>query len=737
MHGLFARLTPGLQRWRWLILGVWLLLLAASLLNLRLNPRDNLETEIDGAPGTSAWQVRELVKHDFQRRLGSSAALVAPAEADLTPLVRELPARFPQVAELRRVLPQEASAHPRRQQLWVLEFQPELQLVDTQALTTPLRQWLKTWAQRAQTEILVTGNTAFQHDAKLSSAQESHRSEVVALCVSLVILILNFGSLPAALLPLAMGASSLILLNSLIRLLGLSVNPISRILASLVGLALGIDYALFLVSRFREELRQRPASEALRVALTQTGPTILFSGLIMLCSLAALLLPNVSISRTAMGQLLLVVVISLVHALLLLPALLALSPRWLNWPSGLSQRVARLNTEHFWRRFSETVVRHWRWALLGSLLLLGALAWPATRLRLWEPVQAVSPLGSESRLGYERLVADGWGGELLPVVLVLKSPSDVYDPAYLARLYSLTRLLEKQPEVARVQSLVSGGGSLSDYQALYRSVGALGFLGASERLAPLVNLQNGSNLSLVYVFPRDALALDDTRQILKLARAQAAEIGEDTLLVGGVVARVQDFTYELYRYTPWMLLLIVGGVYVLLWRHMGTLVLPLKAAVMNFLPIVASFGVLTLIFQEGWLQSWLHTPFNGAVTNTVPIVLFCLVFGLSMDYEVLILSRISEEYARSGNVRQAVIEGLARSGSVITGAVLILLGVFIPGCFSASPQTQEICIGITVAILLDATVVRLLLVPSFMLLLGRYNWWHPGKKTPEHLSSKS
>ena len=191
------------------------------------------------------------------------------------------------------------------------------------------------------------------------------------------------------------------------------------------------------------------------------------------------------------------------------------------------------------------------------------------------------------------------------------------------------------------------------------------------------------------------------------------------------MARVDDFTKELYSYIPQMLLIIFGGIYILLFFSMKSVILPLKAAIMNFLPILSSFGLLTLVFQYGFFHNILHTPINGAVTNIVPIVLFCIIFGLSMDYEVLILSRITESYENTGDVKNAVVEGLAKSGSLITGAALILLGVFIPGAFSSSPQTQEICIGITSAILIDATIVRLLLVPSFMMLMGKWNWWNP------------
>ena len=721
---LFQRYCRLLYRWRWAVLGGWLLMLALALGFMATHPGDNLETELAGATGTEAWQVREMLSHDFGRRLGSSAALVLPAAAKTEDLQQGLKTRFSQIRQIGRI----DSDKPHRLQLLTLEFQPAIRLVDAQNLTGEIRSYLASWGKAHRTPVLMTGNTVFQYDAKMQSRKDSRQGESVALLLSLVILVLNFGSISAALMPLLMGASSLVMLNALIKVLGWSVNPVSRILTSLVGLALGIDYALFIVSRLREEVDQRPLPAAIGISLSQAGRTILYSGLVMLCSLSALLMPDVSLSRTVMEHLLVVIAISLGHALLVMPALMALGKGWLRWPGWLSRRIGKLDTYAGWKRFSTHVVDHYRVYALLSLLVLGALAWPVTRMRLWEPVQAVAPTGSESLVAYHQLVDDGWGGELLPVIVAMKTPSgSIYDAKALKYLYDFNSALRAKPTVYRVWSLVSGGKPLSEYQALYGSIQALGMFGAEQRLQDLVNVGSGSNATLIYIYPRNPMALDDTREILGYVKDYARMHPDYPLLAGGVVARVQDFTRELYRHTPWMLLIIFGGVYLLLWWHMKTLILPLKAAVMNFIPILASFGILTLIFQEGWGSSLLHTPFNGAVTNTVPIVLFCIVFGLSMDYEVLILSRVSEEYKRTGDVRAAVIEGLARSGSVITGAVLILLGVFLPGCFSSSPQTQEICIGITVAILLDATIVRLFLVPSFMMLLGKWNWWRLGE----------
>jgi RND superfamily putative drug exporter len=258
----------------------------------------------------------------------------------------------------------------------------------------------------------------------------------------------------------------------------------------------------------------------------------------------------------------------------------------------------------------------------------------------------------------------------------------------------------------------------------------LGPLAPTRELEALVNVSQGSTVTLLAVAPRDLMALDDTRAILEAVHAYSAAHPELDLLAGGVVARVQDFTHELYRPLPVMIAGVILGVLVLLTATLRSVVIPLKAAVINFVPIVGALGVLVLVFQDGWLHAWLGTPVNGAVTNLVPILVFCLTFGLSMDYEILIISRIQEAYRRGMDLEAAIVEGMSRSGSLITGAVLILLGVFATGIASSSPQTQEVCLGLSAALVLDATVVRFLLVPALMRLMGRWNWWTPQRRRP-------
>lgn len=727
---LAERLASFLFRRRRRLLFAWLGLLVAAAGLLAAHPGDRAETELSGAPGTEAHRVLTRLERDFGTKLGSSADVVTRGALDARAFERELGAAFPQIGAVTEL--KGNSAH--RERLFHLQFRPELSLSEAQALTPGLRGWLGAYARAQRLELAqLTGSTAFQHDAKVAGKKDSKQGEALSLAVSLGVLVLTFGSLSATLIPLTIGGSTLLLFNALIVVLHLPVNPVSRILSGLVGLGLAIDYTVFMVSRFKEEVRgAQPVAEAVRRTLAYPGRTVFFSALVMAASIGALWLPDVSLSRTVVIDLLAVVGVSLVNTVVMGPVLLALRPDWLDRPRWLSRWIAQRHAERFWRGLAQVVVRHPKRAFALALGVLLLLALPATRMKLWEPVMAIAPRDSESMRAYQLLARDGWGGELVPVDVIVQAPpgKTVFEPETIAYLHDFTRAMERHPRVAAVRGLTSWNPAFDrkQYQAFYRVYGVAPWLASGMPFAPLVS-REGATSTLVRIHPRDLMTLEDTQAILAAARRYAESHPERRVEVGGVVARVQDFTHELYRHLGAVLALVVGGVGLILAFYMRSVVLPLKAAVMNFLPILASLGVLTLLFQDGWLGGLLHTPHNGAVTNIVPLILFCIVFGLSMDYEVLILSRITEAYARTKDLEGAVVEGLSRSGSLITGAALILLGVFATGIFSSSPQTQEICWGISVAILIDATIVRLLLVPSFMVLLGRWNWWLPFSRT--------
>lgn len=711
----------------------WLVLLFACLGRLALDPRPIVLTESTGASTTEAHEVMTVLRDDFGFRLGNNLALVLPPGPAAAPaaaqaaLKAELLRDFPVITRIHDV----AGKRDPTLRIFLFEFRRDVDFAAAERQVHEMRRVLARWKAQTGRKAYMTGNLAFYADIARESEQFISGAEVFALGVAFVVLLFMFGGLVASLLPIAMGAATLLFLDGTLRAASLDSSPMAGILASLLGMALAIDYALFMVSRFQEEIDGGAASaEALATTVRHAGKTILVSAVIVLASILVLMIPEVTGTRIMARNLAIVVGLSVLNAVVVLPALLALARPLLAWPAGLGRLIRGVDRYGPWRRFATHVTGRPGLYFALSLGLVVALAAPAATMRLWDPVQTLASRASESRQGYEVLQADGWGGQMVPINVVVRDPAGrrIDSDEGLGYIYDLAAALSRHPDVGGVQSLPAWSPRLSKTQfiRLHRTLQLFG--GAGTRAAgpvSFINRETGGHIHLLAVFPRDIMEVDQSHRIVDFIRAYARAHPRYQTLAGGVVERARDFTDELYRRTPVMVAIVIGAIFAILFGYMRAIVLPIKAGVMNFVPILGAFGLLTLIYQHGWGQGLLQTPLNGGVTNIIPITLFCIVFGLSMDYEVLILSRISEAYGRTGEVREAVVEGMARSGSVITGATLIFLAVFTPAVFSTAPAIKELGIGIVSALAIDATLVRLLLVPSFMMLMGRWNWWSP------------
>jgi RND superfamily putative drug exporter len=686
------------------------------------------ETELTGAYGTEANQVEKILSREFGFTPESSMAVAIDGRDKDGSLKALLLKRFPQISKITEI--QGTSEH--RMQLYFIQFKLSFMTREAQALAGDIREALVPWEKKYKTRAYLTGQSAFFYDVAEAGQNDSARNEKIAILLASIILVFTFGGLLSAFLPLLIGISTITYLNGLLKLWGFEINSVSRILNGMVGLGLAIDYSLFIVSRFREEIaRENNDLKALIITLKNSGKTILFSALIMVCSVSVLLIPDVSSSRAVVKSILLVIIISCLTSMVFLPAFLIFGKNFLNKPQVLTDLINKSDIYSFWKKFAAHVVKYPVLYFILTLVILFSLSFPVLKIQLWEPLQSLTPVGSESRLGYDLLQKDGWGGELIPVNIIVKTKSgSILDQKSLSFVYDLTSALENYPKVNSVLSITSWNKKFGkqDYFNYYGSLYSFDLLSQGNNFSALINTAGGSNLTLVNVYPKQVMNIHETYEIIKFARQYAAQHRELEILTGGVVARARDFTHELYSYIPLMLTIIFTGIFILLFFYMKAVILPVKAAFMNFLPILSSFGILVMVFQYGYFRTILDTPLNGAITTMVPATLFCIIFGLSMDYEVLILSRITEVYEETGNVKTSITEGLARSSAVITGAALILLGVFVPGIFSTSSIVKEICIGISSAILIDATIVRLFLVPSFMVLMGHWNWWNPFKK---------
>lgn len=716
----WINILQGSRRWA---IPLLLILWAAGFAWIHFDTRPLPKVRVDGARDSEAAQVQRALQSYFGRRQDNALALVLDREAP-PELLNQLSA-FPRLANIEKITPPTQRSY----RLYLLQMDTSMPVYEAEMQVPLLRQKLQPWRAKGLKSWL-SGKPAFFYDTTQASKRETARSERLGLLLACLVLISCFGSLVAAALPLVAGFSTLLLTQVLIRVLGLGSDQTSMILDSMVGLGLSIDYCLFMVSRYREERQQHQPERALTQVMRYTGRTVLYSTAIMLSALLILLIPDVEALRDTVISLLLVVALAAATALLMLPWLLLSLDRVLDRPRWLARRILALHSEARWRRLATAVTARPLLYGLTALLCLGTLAWPAGSLKLWEPMQSLAPEQSESVQGFETLMRNGWGGEILPIQLLISAPKgiEMLSETQLRQLYDLAKGLQELPEVASVQGLVSPHQPFEHWLSLYRQLQVLQSTGLSPDLFLLKSTPTGE-ITLLNVHQKNLMDIESGYRIFAWLKDYQAAHPELQLATGGVLARARSFTHEMYRHLPLMLCLILLVILGLLSFYLKSWILPIKAGIMNFVPIVSAFGIMVWAFQWGGFGS-----IRPGITNIVPMTLFCIVFGLSMDYEVLILSRIDEAWRQSADLRQAVIRGLSQSSGMITGAALILLGVFAPGIASSSQVVRELSLGISATIFLDATLVRLLLVPALMMLMGKWNWWHPLHTKPRQKS---
>ncbi len=521
------------------------------------------------------------------------------------------------------------------------------------------------------------------------------RAEAFSMPVLLIVMLVIFGSLAAASLPLAIGGIAILGSFTALRLLtlGTTVSIFSINITTILGLGLGIDYGLFMVSRFREELhRQGSVEDAVARTVATAGRTIAVSGITVATALASLMLfPETFLRSMGYGGVA-TVLVDMLAALTVLPALLAvLGPKVnaLRIRRAVRQPPAAEGAGRWYRLASSVMRRPLAYALpiVVVLLVLGS---PFLRITWGGTDATVLPASAPARVVTEALGRDFPGNPTAPIESVVQFPGSVTgSPARLTELTAYVGRLDRVPGVTGAQ-LTGVSGDVARVDMRYNP-------------AP-------------YSAAARAIAVQ-VRDVAPPAGARA--------YVGGQTAQNVDELSSLGQTLPWMALVVALATFVLLFLAFGSVVLPVKAIVMNVLSLSAMYGVVVWIFQEGHLSGLLQFTPNGTIDPTSPILMFAIMFGLSMDYEVFLLSRIRERYDITGDTTAAVASGLQRTGGLITSLALLL--VIVVGAFSASGITfiKLLGVGMIVALIVDASVVRVLLVPAVMRLLGAANWWAP------------
>ena len=574
-------------------------------------------------------------------------------------------------------------------------------------------------------QMVVTGQVPINAAFNTTLEQDLQRAEYIALPVTLLLLVLIFASIVAALLPVGVGVLAIVggVGGTLVLARFTDVSQYAINIVTLIGLGVAIDYSLFVVNRFRDELAAGASrEEAIATSMSTAGRSITFSGITVAVGLSAMLFFQGTFLASMGAAGAIVVAIAVFYGLTFLPALLSImgaNVDRLRLPFLGKRKPAGTGA---WHPLAMWVMRRPWVVLIPALGLLVLAGTPFLQLRLAQGDVDQLPPRNEARQGYDTLIKDFPGQDQTTIDAVVYYPNGSPLTAdHISAIYDLSRRLSALPNVLRVDSIVNlidPSLSSADYQRLYSGPSAQ--LPANMQQALAVG--SGKHLVLLGVVTNKQYTSDDARAIVKAVRAEQVPDGQ--VLATGNTAYDLDIVSYIVQRTPIAVGSVILITYVILFLLTGSVVLPLKAVLTNLFSISASFGAMVWIFQEGHLSQLLgFSP--QSIDPSIPVILFSIVFGMSMDYEVFLISRIQEEYKRAGDNQTGVAMGLEKTGRLITGAAAIMCAVFLAFGMADVVIIKAIGIGLAIAIAIDATLVRMLIVPSVMRILGRANWWAP------------
>jgi RND superfamily putative drug exporter len=694
-------LTRAVLRRRRLVLVVWAAILASSL--VASADLGDLLTNRLTLPGTDTHRAERILKERFRRTSNGSFVIVARRPAGASELL----------AEVRRAAARGVAEVPTGRLAEVTALSPDLVAATIATTLSPADAKRSTPALRAAVgslpgaQVWVTGPPAIEHDLDPVFERDLRIGELIALPIALAILVGTFGTL-SFLVPFVVAAFTIPTTLGLVFLVAnvMELNTYITNMVSLIGLAIAIDYSLLVVHRFREELAGAHDLEAAVLATMDTaGRAVVFSGMAVAIGLSLLLFLPLPFMRGFGVAGLLLPGVSVAAALTLLPVLLLLIGPRLERVRVVPAAWLRRRDDHergFWPVLARTIMRRPTVVALGSAALLLALAAPALTLTLGPGSNEGIPRHLESVQGLHALEDALGEGALAPTEIVVDTgvAGGVRSEAVRRALERLLEALRADPAVAAV---VFDPSSPQHVDASARTL-VVSAIGTHE-----------------YGKPESLAFVERLRDDL-VPRAGFPE--EVRVLAGGGPPAGRDFLDRTYGAFPWLALAALAAAYVLLVRAFRSLLLPLKAIVLVLLSIAAAYGVLVSVFAHGIAERIGLVPFQQ-IEGWIPVLVFCVLFGLSMDYEVFLVSRMREAWDRGATVEEAVVWGLTRTGRLVTAAGSIMVAAFAGFVAGSVVGLQQFGVGLATAILVDVTIVRALLVPSAMALLGGRSWWLP------------
>jgi RND superfamily putative drug exporter len=548
------------------------------------------------------------------------------------------------------------------------------------------------------------------------------RSEQIALPVTLILLIVIFGGAIAAGLPVALSILALIptlagifLLSRVTETSIFAVNTVS-----MLGLALGVDYALIMVSRFREELAEHEVGTALSRAMATAGETILVSGAAVMVGLLGLLsFPVPAATSTALSAGL-VVLLSVILATTSLPAALSLlAPRIRQRPRRVRVRLPKTG-------LSVAIRRHPVVSTVATIACIAVLTLPAFDMRGAASSMTLLPKSEEAREVYDVVGRDFSNTTLTPILVVVTPTS-----GRMTSIGNLNNLRDFQVRLGELEG-VRGTQSLWSFVPIGATSSILSTsIAVDDTVREATRHYVTDTYAIIEIAPVDGPSDDVTMDLVRTIRDQGYALSEGAfqIQIGAEVGTNVDLVDYVQERAPLTVGLVIALMWIALFIRFRSIVLPTKAVILNLLSLGASFGALVWIFQEGHLHTWLGFEPLGYTILLVPIIMFCCMFGLSMDYEVVMLSRIKEVWDETGDNNLAIDRGLASSAGLVTSGAMIMLVIFIAFSTSELQFIKQIGVGLGIAVLIDTTLIRMILLPSTMRLFGRWDWWSPWRRT--------
>jgi len=706
-------------RRRWVV-GAWLVLVLAAV------PLASRQTEaLTGGgfdvPGSQSERVQDLLLADFEGSQDGAVSAVLEASpgasrAQLEAAIARLDGAVAGVPEFELAPGVDRSARRSlsRDGLALVPLRSEVAASRQTDPAVELRETLTPGEPVDGVTTYLAGQPAAWAGLQELSKEDLERAEVTGFPIVALILLAVFGSLAAASLPLVLGFVSVIVTGAFIYLLSqeMEMSVFVTNMASMIGIGVAVDYSLFILVRYREEIRAgRSAEQARAAALATSGLAVAFSGAAVIISLAGLwMIDNQTLRSMALGAMI-VVAVSILTAIVLLPALIRMLGHRVEaggrvWSALLFLRrvtvsrrrrpgASRAGADGFWDRWTARVMRRPVVSVLAAGAVLLVLAAPVLSIETGTGALDQFPEGHDVRTA-STLAAEASGGATNPIDVVASfDRGELSTPRNRVAAAELAREVRGERGVASVAAPVAGSGGTR----ISTTSAAASDSDAASALVQRLRER---------VVPRSALA-------------ERADIA-----VGGETARIVDVQDQIDGSMWKIIVFILGFSFLVLMLMLRSVLLPLKAILMNLLSIGAAYGVLVVVFQWGWFDGFLGFQSSGAIDTLTPPLVLAVVFGLSMDYEVFLLSRIRERYEAHGENRRAVAEGLSSSARTISSAALIMSAVFAVFVLTGVPSIKELGLGNAVAIALDATLVRLVLVPAAMQLMGGWNWWLPG-----------